>query len=355
MRYVEPLIDVDFGEQVFEKMFDGLQPGEKLTATRILTALDEEGDVEAFAQMDLLCAPLDISDLPRAAGTGEAAVRLRREEQLAKEGRLLTGLEDTDPLRLYLEEIAAIPVCGDIHLLADELNKANAEERDDPELLTKLLNLSLSRVVEIAQEFTGYGVLLLDLIQEGSMYLWQVMPRYIAPTEYWFDKFRDSCIRYAMKKAVIIQAHASGVGQKMRAAMEDYRAVDERLLAELGRNATIDEIAEELHMSAEETAVVKNMLDNARMLNQARAAAEPEEETEDDERHVEDTALFQARQRILDLLSGVSEADAKLLTLRFGLEGGLPLSPEETGRRLGLTPEEVVAREAAALAQLRNG
>jgi RNA polymerase primary sigma factor len=60
------------------------------------------------------------------------------------------------------------------------------------------------------------------------------------------------------------------------------------------------------------------------------------------------------RQRILDLLSGVSEEDAKLLTLRFGLEGGRPLSPEETGRKLGLTPEEVVAREGAALAQLRN-
>ena len=60
------------------------------------------------------------------------------------------------------------------------------------------------------------------------------------------------------------------------------------------------------------------------------------------------------RQRIMDLLSNVGEADAKLLTLRFGLEGGLPLSPEETGRKLGLTPEEVIQREAAALSALRN-
>ncbi|MEE1036890.1 MAG: sigma factor-like helix-turn-helix DNA-binding protein, partial [Oscillospiraceae bacterium] len=70
---------------------------------------------------------------------------------------------------------------------------------------------------------------------------------------------------------------------------------------------------------------------------------------------VENTALFQMRQRISDLLSGLSETDAKLLTLRFGLEGGQPMGPEEAGRRLGLTPEEVVAREAAALAKLRNG
>ena len=54
-------------------------------------------------------------------------------------------------------------------------------------------------------------------------------------------------------------------------------------------------------------------------------------------------------------MSGLDEADVKLLTLRFGLEGGKPLSPEETGRQLGLTPQEVVAREAAALSKLRKG
>ena len=79
-----------------------------------------------------------------------------------------------------------------------------------------------------------------------------------------------------------------------------------------------------------------------------------EEEKEAQEQAVEDTAHFQMRQRIQELLSGLSEADQKLLTLRFGLEGGKPLSPEETGERLELTPEEVVAREAAALAKLRK-
>ena len=107
-------------------------------------------------------------------------------------------------------------------------------------------------------------------------------------------------------------------------------------------------------MSVEETMAVARMLDNARRANRAKAETAPPEETEDDERHVEDTALFQMRQRIMDLLSSLSKEDAKLLTLRFGLEGGKPLTPAEVGRKLGLTPEEVVAKEAAALAQLRN-
>ena len=158
-----------------------------------------------------------------------------------------------------------------------------------------------------------------------------------------------------MAKAVTLQARANGVGQKMRSALEDYRAVDERLLGELGRNATIEEIAMEMHITAEEAAVVKKTLDNARLVAQAKKPEpEEEEEKEEDSQAVEDTAYFQMRQRIGELLSGLSEHDQKLLTLRFGLEGGKPLSPEETGRQLGLTPDEVVAREGAALAKLRN-
>jgi len=59
------------------------------------------------------------------------------------------------------------------------------------------------------------------------------------------------------------------------------------------------------------------------------------------------------RQRISDMLSVLSADEAKLLTLRFGLKGGLPMNPEETGRKLGLSAQEVVAKEAAALQKLR--
>jgi RNA polymerase primary sigma factor len=81
---------------------------------------------------------------------------------------------------------------------------------------------------------------------------------------------------------------------------------------------------------------------------------EPEVEDPEDSQAVEDTAYFQTRQRIEELLSGLGEQETKLISLRFGLEGGLPLSPEETGKRLGLTPEEVVAMEAAALSKMRT-
>ena len=341
-------LEFTFEESPWELTLDSLQRGSKLSAARFLALMEGETEdalEDALLGLEARGIMLDVSDLPKAPGTGEAAVRLRREEQLAGQDRFWTALEENDPLRLYLEEIAAIPVCGDVRLLAEACAAGRESARE------KLLNLSLSRVVDTARELTGHGVLLLDLIQEGSLGLWQTIMEFDGGD---FEAAADWRIRQAMAKLITLQAHDNGVGQKMRQALEDYKAVDERLLSELGRNATIEEIAEEMHMSADETALVKSMLDSARLVNRAKAENEPEEEPPEDEQHVEDTALFQMRQSIADLLADLPETDAKLLTLRFGLEGGLPLNPEETGRKLKLTPEEVVAREAAALAKLRS-
>jgi len=329
-------------------LFPEVCSGGMLSAARFLAAMEERPEeavdeiLMALEESDIL---LDISDLPKPAAAGEAALRLRREAELVKSNTLLRALEENDPLRLYLEELAAVPVCGDIAVLARECAEGKASARE------QLLNLSLSRVVETAMEMTGNGVLLLDLIQEGSLGLWQAIVSYTGGD---FENSADRRIRSAMARLITLQARANGVGQKMRQALEDYKAVDERLLSELGRNATVEEIAEQLHMSAGETELVKKMLDSARLVSRAKAEAEPEEEEQEAEQHVEDTALFRMRQRIADLLADLPETDAKLLTLRFGLEGGLPLSPEETGRKLNLTPEEVIAKEAAALAKLRG-
>ena len=107
-------------------------------------------------------------------------------------------------------------------------------------------------------------------------------------------------------------------------------------------------------MTVQQTEIIEAMLQTARDMYRAKAEQEPKEEQPEEEQAVEDTAYFQARQRIQELLSSLDEQSAKLLTLRFGLEGGMPKSPEETGKILGLTPEEVVQAEAAALLKLRE-
>lgn len=336
-------LEFSFEPDPWETFRMSLTMGDTVSASQILTLLEgEDGQTleDALQELETACVKLDVSDLPKNGGTGDTAVRLKQEAQLVQEGLDPKALEPNDPLRLYLEEVAAVPVCGDEQLLAQ---KGDAAE--------KLTNLGLSRVIELAQEYVGYGVLLMDLIQEGSLGLWQAIGCY---REGEYAAHRDRWIRFYLARAVILQAHSSGIGQKMRRAMEDYRQVDERLLGELGRNPTLEEIAEELHMTVEEAQTVQRMMNNARMLDKA-IRPEAEEEDKEEEQSVEDTALFQMRQRIGDLLAGLEETDAKLLNLRFGLEGGKPASPEETGRLLGMTAQEVVAREAAALAKLRKG
>ena len=214
-----------------------------------------------------------------------------------------------------------------------------------------LTNLGLSRVIALAGEHAGYGVLMLDLIQEGSMGLWQAIRNY---REGDYCALRDRWIRFYMAKAITLQARSNGIGRKMQQAMQDYQQIDQKLLCDLGRNPTVEEIALEMHMDPEQAEAVRKMLEDAQILAKIRKPRPEPGEDPAEEQAVEDTAYFQMRQRILDLLSVLDEQSSKVLTLRFGLEGGLPMSPEETGKQLGLTPNHVIEVETAALSRLRS-
>ena len=342
------MIDFIFEKAPWEVALEQLKPGDSLPSLRFLALMEEETEEvveEVLLQLELRSIRLDISDLPKAGHAGEAALRLQMEDRLPKEGDIRHLLEENDPLRLYLEEVAATPAAGDPQLMAERFAGGY-----DP-VLPGLTNLMLSTVIEMARKMTGYGVLLMDLIQEGSLGLWQGILSFRSGD---FEAHARWWIGQYLARAAVLQARENGLGQRMKQAMEDYRAVDERLLADLGRNPTVQEIAEAMHMSLEETESVAKMLENARFLSAAKPAPEPDEEDPEEEQHVENTALFQSRQRIQEMLSELTEEEVKLITLRFGLEGGLPLSPEETGRKLGMTADEVLGREAAALAKMRN-
>ena len=337
-----------FEESPWELALNALHPGDKLSALRCLSLTEEMSEDEtedALLALEERGIALTISDLPTDSGSGEAALRLRQEQQLAQSGQFLRDLDENDPLRLYLEELAAIPAAGDVNLLA----QAYAE--GDDSVVQQLVNLSLSHVVERACKMTGKGVLLLDLIQEGSLGLWQGILHYTGDDFtthilWWIDQY--------LAKTVLLQARAAGIGKKIQQGIADYRDADQRLLTELGRNPTLEEIAQAIHVTPEEAAVYETALMQAKARQQVEQARQPKETTPDDANAVEDTAYFHTRQRIMEMLSTLSEQEAKLLTLRFGLEGGQPQTPQQAGTALGLTSEEVVSLEAAALQKLRQ-
>ena len=340
------MMDITFEDNAWEPELLALEDNAAFSAARLLALLEEESDdalEDAFAILQSKGVRLDLQPLPVSAGQGQAALRLRQEQQLANSDDMMGGLEPDDPLRIYLQEIAAIPAAGDVQILARKLADG------DEEAARKLADLSLSYVVETAKEYVGMGVLLLDLIQEGSMGLWQGLLCYAGED---FESHRDWWIRHFMDRAVVLQARAGGIGQKIRQGMSDYRDTDQRLLADLGRNPTLEEIADAMHVTPAEAAVYGDMLRFAQ--TDAKRNQPEEAQPQEEDQAVENTAYFQMRQRITELLSVLPENEAKVLSLRFGLEGGLPLNPEETGKKLGMTASEVLEAEAVALAKLRQ-
>ena len=151
-----------------------------------------------------------------------------------------------------------MPAFGDENVLAEKSAKG------DETAMVQLTNLGLSRVIAAAKGYVGRGVLLLDLIQEGSLGLWQSVQNYRSGP---FEPYSDRWIHFYMAKAVLLQAEESGLGQKMRRAMEDYRSVDERLLAELAvasaRPEHPDEqVSPEIRFLNEATAIIERHIDD---------------------------------------------------------------------------------------------
>ncbi len=329
----------------WEMALTKLPEGASVSAARLLALLEGEEEEEVQAALEYMekqRIALDAGELPAISASGELEKRLQLEKQLCRSGRLLEGLEENDPLALYLQELAGIPAAGDEALLAERCAAGDASARE------LLVNLLLSLAVEEAKAQAGRGVLLIDLIQEGSLGLWQGVLCYED------GDIRQHClwwIRQYQAKALLLQARECGTGEKLRENIKRYRNADRQLLSRLGRNPLPQEIAEYMQVTLEDVLFLEKLFADA---SEQQRNHPQEEAPQEEDQAVENTAYYQSRQRIRELLSGISPEEGELLSLRYGLEGEKPLDPGEVAKRLGLTPEEVVKREAEALARLRN-
>ena len=339
--------DFVFEQAPWEAYLRSCKNGSVISGWNLISMLEDEEDdavEDAFSILTVKKLQLDLSGLPQMSAGSNTAQRLQQEREYVTGGLKTALMEETDPLRLYLEEIAAAPACGDEKLLAEQLSSG------DQRAAQRLTELGLSRVVEIAAEYAGQAVLLLDLIQEGIIGLWEAISGYRGGD---YAAQRDEAIRSSVLKAIVLQARSNGISQKMKKALQDYRTADQHLLTKLGRNPGLEEIAQEMHISLEQAQTIEKTMADILLLQKAEKLAAPKEETAEDELPVEDTAYFQMRQRISEMLSVLDEQEARILTMRFGLEKGLPMSAEEVAKALGITTAAVTACETAALSKLR--
>ena len=263
--------------------------------------------------------------------------------------------EPSEPLKIYLQEIGQIPVLDEEE--EKELGRRSAQ--GDETARKRLAEGNLRLVVSLARHFTGRGVPLLDLIQEGNMGLMHAAEKYDYQKENRFSTYAAWWIREAMQRAIDQQSREIRVPVHVAENMKKVQKAARELQQTFGRDATPGEIAKKLGDKSEED--VKNILtylqnpvsletpvgeygeDSLGDMVEGRTGATPEEAMEQ---------LVQ-KEEVSELLESLSDRERQVIRLRYGLDGGKPGTLEEIGEQLGVTRERVRQIEARALEKLR--
>ena len=259
----------------------------------------------------------------------------------------------TDSLQLFLNE------AGRYALLtaAQEVELAKAIERGDKQAKDLLVNSNLRLVVSIAKKYQGHGLTLLDLIQEGIIGLIRAAEKFDWRKGFKFSTYATWWIRQAVQRGVANKARVIRIPVHIVEREQKISRAERELIAQLERTPTDEELAQKSKLPVKQVREVRNAARAVASLDRpvgegdsasfgdlfASDEPQPDEQVEVD---LTEKALHRA-------IAELSEREQRILTLRYGLNGGdKPKSLEEIGRILGITRERVRQLEADALRRL---
>ncbi len=261
----------------------------------------------------------------------------------------------SDPVRMYLREIGKVP------LLTQEQEHEIAVRiaAGDPKASVEMTEANLRLVVSIAKRYVGRGMQLLDLIQEGNLGLLKAVEKYDYTKGFKFSTYATWWVRQAITRALADQARTIRIPVHMVETMNKLTQNSRKLQQELGREPTLDELAEVMHMTPERINEIRQMCMEPVSLESPVGEEDDShlgDFIEDDSGSQPAEAVSQAmlRQQLMEILDTLSEREAKVLRLRYGLDDGRPRTLEEVGREFNVTRERVRQIEAKALRKIRN-
>ena len=282
------------------------------------------------------------------------------------------GLSLDDPVRMYLKEIGRVPLlsmeqekslamrieAGELELLkngtADSRTVADGEEAK-----RQLTEANLRLVVSIAKKYVGRGMLFLDLIQEGNLGLIRAVEKFDYRKGYKFSTYATWWIRQAITRALADQARTIRIPVHMVETINRLIKVSRQLLQELGREPSVEEIAEAMALTPEKVREVMKISQEPISLETPIGEEEDSHlgdfiEDQEAVAPAEAASVMLLKEKMADVLQNLTERERKVLVLRFGLEDGHQRTLEEVGQEFGVTRERIRQIEAKALRKLRH-
>ena len=269
--------------------------------------------------------------------------------------RLLEGVSTADPIREYLKEI------GSIALLTpeEESDLARRKSEGDVEAGRRLVEANLRLVVSIAKRYTGRGMSFLDLVQEGNLGLMKAVEKFDYAKGYRLSTYATWWVKQSITRSLADQSRTIRLPVHMVEAVNKIRRAQRSLSVKLGREPSMEEVAEEVNMSGKRVAELIQASGDTVSLETPVGDEEGSNlgdfVADDANASTEDKAeSFLLREEIDSMLQGLNPREREVIILRFGLETGHPLTLEEVGKRFNVTRERIRQIETAALRKLRN-
>lgn len=308
-------------------------------------------------------------------------------------GQYLDDISD-DSVRLHLREIGKIPLLSaeeeltlaqQIVANSDKIAEAKAalEEIDDDDhsaaaatqrrkLRTEIRKLSKPKdkmaeanmrlVVSIAKRYSGRGLDFLDLIQEGHTGLLRAVEKFDPDRGFKFSTYATWWIRQAITRAIADQARTIRIPVHMVETINKLLRTQRRMTQELNREPTIEELARELEMEPEKVEYVIKIKQDISSLDAGVGRDGDDEDSvlgdfieDEDSATPEESAANQLlKEQVRDVLGTLSDREQKIISMRFGLDGGKSHTLEEVGQEFAVTRERIRQIEAKALTKLRK-
>jgi len=273
----------------------------------------------------------------------------------------LEGLPIDDSVRMWLREIGKTPLLSSEEeiYLARIIAESDGRSPEAMEAKEKLIRANLRLVVSIAKRYSGRGMSFPDLIQEGNIGLIRAVEKFDYTKGYKFSTYATWWIRQAITRAIADQGRTIRIPVHMVETINRLVKTSSHLLQELGREPTLDELAKAMDMPVERVA------DIIKIAPEPLSLETPIGEEEDshladfiqDQESVspDDAASHQLlRERIVEVLSELTDRERNVLRMRFGLDDGYPRTLEEVGRHFNVTRERIRQIEAKAIKKLRH-